>query len=295
MSRGDRDSTGFSDMEFFGLETKEEATYEGGSGDSSLPGFAHLSARVRHSLLDDAECKGQFQPVDRTLVVQAREIHQPSGSCRHGPPVDAENPGTVVQNSKADRTRGLLRSGGHRTGHERRHSRASMHSRRSVRKDTSGCPRRGSPSPWRIRLMSCHVRFVPSRHRRRGIGFGRCPIPSRTRAIPLRRGHWTAPRTTRRRHLWGIYGASTVIRPGPPASVAPAPREKTPGQATITACRGCSSEAEHQLPKLRTRVRFSSPALAPPRLVHICATYAGADTHKRGRQERGSALRTSGL
>ncbi len=29
---------------------------------------------------------------------------------------------------------------------------------------------------------------------------------------------------------------------------------------TITPPRGCSSEAEHQLPKLRTRVRFSSPA-----------------------------------
>ncbi len=35
-------------------------------------------------------------------------------------------------------------------------------------------------------------------------------------------------------------------------------RSRTP--STITAARGCSSEAEHQLPKLRTRVRFPSPA-----------------------------------
>jgi hypothetical protein len=35
--------------------------------------------------------------------------------------------------------------------------------------------------------------------------------------------------------------------------------------------RGCSSEAEHELPKLGTRVRFPSPAPGPLCLLHRCS------------------------
>jgi hypothetical protein len=37
------------------------------------------------------------------------------------------------------------------------------------------------------------------------------------------------------------------------------------GEDSVDATRGRSSEAEHQLPKLRTRVRFPSPALSKHR------------------------------
>src|SRR5689334_21340245 len=70
--------------------------------------------------------------------------------------------------------------------------------------------------------------------------------------------------------------ASPVLTLGevPPSSDLHAPSDTVPlGQAGGAVARlpggpppvgvcGCSSEAEHQLPKLRTRVRFPSPALA---------------------------------
>jgi hypothetical protein len=47
----------------------------------------------------------------------------------------------------------------------------------------------------------------------------------------------------------------------------------------VVATRGRSSEAEHQLPKLRTRVRFSSPALIPPRRSGSVSTKARTARH----------------
>ena len=81
-------------------------------------------------------------------------------------------------------------------------------------------------------------------------------VPGAGVAAPDLRGHPPA----------GVTGASI-----PPRSV-PSDREP-PGSARmrwhhrrdrVSAPRGRSSEAEHQLPKLRTRVRFPSPALANP-------------------------------
>ena len=70
-------------------------------------------------------------------------------------------------------------------------------------------------------------------------------------------------------------GFEAQYRPGPsavPASDWRAHQRLGPRQpvrlnmthATIGAVRGCSSMAEHQLPKLNTGVRFPSPALSRP-------------------------------
>ena len=104
------------------------------------------------------------------------------------------------------------------------------------------------------------------RHRRR-------PYPLRrvTNASTLRRRRSPLDKHGIDRERWNaaIRSSSSSVTP----RVCPAE-----GPATIGALRGCSSMVEHQLPKLRTRVRFSSPA---PR------------HHARSRSRRASSVSAS--
>src|SRR5918994_3370348 len=64
----------------------------------------------------------------------------------------------------------------------------------------------------------------------------------------------------------------------------PSPRSLPAALGIFVAPRGCSSEAEHQLPKLRTRVRFPSPALrltAGDRARRAARSDAAAEEHLR--------------
>src|SRR5436309_13645818 len=77
-------------------------------------------------------------------------------------------------------------------------------------------------------------------------------------------GTFRAPADTRSSSIGAPDDRDTEsdVMPSGPASISPSgaawTQDFAPGSAPSP--RGCSSEAEHQLPKLRTRVRFPSPA-----------------------------------
>ena len=91
---------------------------------------------------------------------------------------------------------------------------------------------------------------------RRGPG-GRRTTGDRAQAAPP---HRARPRARRRPPRSHQGPRRRPLRPAPRRLSARSPIRTAAAQALGWRPRGCSSAAEHQLPKLRTRVRFPSPA-----------------------------------